>query len=385
MTIVGQKAANAVGLSTIAYQLRVAVMAYVDTGDENDLSAAYGIGRLALQNDMPLTMLNAVYFEAIRETSKSDVMMGRVDNFFLEATSVYDMVLKGYRENVATLQNEVSERRRIEEELRAATRDLERQRDKLDEKVQERTRALSESLDDTRELNRQFINTNRELEEFTYSLSHDLKAPTNTIRMMLGIVEEELGEAMTGDAQAALNGARVTATRMAQVVEDVLKFSHAIQGEQPFGRVDLNLVLKEIIADLECDIKAAKAEVEVRDMPEVTGNSTQMRLLLQNLIENAIKFHKRDCAPHIVVSGQSNRSSETATFSVSDNGIGIEEKHREKIFGLFQRLHVQEEFPGTGLGLALCKRIVSNHEGSISVTSDPGCGSAFHVSLWSNR
>lgn len=215
--------------------------------------------------------------------------------------------------------------------------------------------------------------TNREQAEFTYSISHDLKAPTNTIRMLADELME-YGE-VDADGREILTDIVTTTTRMGQLVDDVLHYSRLIEERPTFEEVDLSRSIDGVVRDLAGEISAAGAMVSYANLPTVMGHPLQLRILFQNLIANALKFRVPDRVP--VVKITSDVTEGRTRITVADNGIGIPEKHREAVFGLFKRLHNHSEYPGTGLGLTICKRVMFNHGGSISLSNGIDGGTAF--------
>ncbi|WP_425073417.1 ATP-binding protein [Sagittula sp. S175] len=219
----------------------------------------------------------------------------------------------------------------------------------------------------------QLQQANREQAEFTYAISHDLKSPANTIGMLIDVLSEEAD--LDGDGRDVLADMARTNSHMRQLVDDVLAYSRIVDEALVVERVALAELVQTICADLRGDIVAADARIEIGDLPDVTGNPTQLRMLFQNLIANAIKFRNTDRRPLISVTGR--RDATGLVVEVSDNGIGIPAQHRDKVFGLFQRLHSQTRFAGTGLGLTICKRVMSNHKGDIRIADDSRQGTTF--------
>ncbi len=218
---------------------------------------------------------------------------------------------------------------------------------------------------------------NREQAEFTYSISHDLKSPTNTIKMLISELEDE--QNISADVKSVLSDMKVTNRRMAQLIEDVLHYSRIVEGSAQFEPVNCNALVDDIIVDLASDIASAKAKVTRHPLPDFHGHPMQLRILFQNLIANAVKFRAPDRPPVIKIMGKSMPGC--VMISVCDNGIGIAEEHRERVFGMFNRLHIQTEYEGTGLGLSMCRRVVSNHSGEIVAKPRPGGGTIFEITF----
>ncbi|WP_119168979.1 sensor histidine kinase [Algihabitans albus] len=242
-------------------------------------------------------------------------------------------------------------------------------------------RSLARKAENLVRLNELLVQTNREQAEFTYAISHDLRSPTNTVGMLLDELTLSHGGVFDDDAKHLIDRAQRTVGRMGKLVEDVLSYSRTIEEEFAPEAVDLNFLAQEILEDLQSDIASTNATIDLGELPVVTGNSLQLRLLFQNLISNAIKFRSEDRSPRITIHAESDRKAGKRSIVISDNGIGIAPEFHDRIFGLFQRLHSYEAFPGSGLGLTLCKRIVANHGGAIELRSVPGEGTAFEFPL----
>ena len=216
---------------------------------------------------------------------------------------------------------------------------------------------------------------NREQAEFTYAISHDLKSPTNTMQML--IAELALAEHLGGEERDMLESLRQTNHRMGQLVEDVLDYSRLIEDAPDGTAVPLGPLIEDILSDLAADITAADARIECDALPVINGHPMQLRVLFQNLISNAIKFRKASKAPVVHIFAGAHAGGHR--ICVSDNGIGIPVRHRDQIFGLFKRLHTWPAFEGTGLGLTVCRRIMSNHGGTITVGDGIEGGTRFDL------
>lgn len=220
----------------------------------------------------------------------------------------------------------------------------------------------------------------REQAEFTYAVSHDLKSPANTMSVLIDEIDHAIGDGADADMREMLDHAHRTIRRMGDHVEDVLAYAWSTDGREEVARIDLGAVVEAALADLDDDIRTAGAVVSVAQMGEVRGYRRQLEMLVKNLVSNAIRYRDPERAPEISINFE--RSGTRAAFlSVTDNGIGIAAEHRERIFGMFQRLHRQDEVTGSGLGLCTCKRIAENHGGGIDVRSEPGVGTTFTVRL----
>lgn len=221
--------------------------------------------------------------------------------------------------------------------------------------------------------------SNRELEHFAYVASHDLQEPLRKIGSFTELLSRKYQGRLDEKADSYIGFIVDGARRMQVLINDLLAFSRVTTKGQDFEVVDCNRLLARVRYDCELALRESGARLEVRELPTINGDDVQLGQLFQNLLGNAIKYRIPDQAPEIVVSAV--QRGGMWVFSVRDNGIGIESQHFERIFQLFQRLHTREEYPGTGIGLALCQRIVQRHGGRIWVESSPGQGSTFFFSV----
>ena len=242
--------------------------------------------------------------------------------------------------------------------------ELAKHRDRLEELVKQRTGELERS--------------NRDLEQFAYVASHDLQEPLRAVGGYVKLLQYRFPEKLDAKAREYITGAAAGAERMQRLITDLLAFSRVgIQGGA-FAPADLNALLRDALNNLQASIKEAGVKVTSDPLPTLPVDATQIVQLFQNLIGNAIKFHS-DLTPVIHVGAC--KEEERWLFWVRDNGIGIEPQYFERIFQIFQRLHTRKQYPGTGIGLAICKKIVERHGGEIRVESQPGQGSTFYFSI----
>jgi PAS domain S-box-containing protein len=227
--------------------------------------------------------------------------------------------------------------------------------------------------------------SNRELELFAHVASHDLQEPLRTVASYTQLLARRYGERLDNDAKQFIQFSVQAAKRMQALLQDLLAYGRVSRRATPLSRVDSDKVLADVLANLKIAIEEAGALVTHDPLPTVMADPTQLMQLLQNLVANAIKFRGTD-QPRIHVSAGATPAAEGSvesqwTFLVKDNGMGIEPRYFERIFLIFQRLHTRDEYPGTGLGLALCKKIVERHGGRMWVESSPGNGSTFLFTL----
>lgn len=240
--------------------------------------------------------------------------------------------------------------------------------------VSERTRAEEALTRQTEELAR----SNVELERFAYVASHDLQEPMRTVQSFAQLLQRNFGESLKGDAEEYLNFIVGGVQRMQTLINDLLAYSRVSSQGAAFAPADCAQIFAKVLENLQASIKSDQAIVTVEPLPVVMGDATQLGQIFQNLLVNAIKFHgKRTPQIHISV-----KEAATAwVFSVVDNGIGIAEEYFDRIFIIFQRLHTSDEYGGTGIGLAICKKIAERHGGHIWLESVIGQGSTFYFSV----
>ncbi|HEY9686673.1 MAG TPA: PAS domain S-box protein [Coleofasciculaceae cyanobacterium] len=224
------------------------------------------------------------------------------------------------------------------------------------------------------------LNSNKELEGFATVASHDLQAPLRKIRSFADHVRSTSRDQLSPEALEDLERIQNASARMQDLVTDLLALSRINRKGQPFSETDLNDVLMLVQEELLPEVESTSASIEVSPLPTIEADGMQMHQLFQNLIENALKFHQKDVPPVIRVSAEILPNG-YCRIAVADNGIGIKPEYFERIFEIFQRLHGVSAYPGTGIGLSICKRIVERHGGHISVESIPGRGTTFYVQL----
>ncbi len=283
----------------------------------------------------------------------------------LETTTVskvrLEMNEERLREANSNLRNEIGERRRVEEKLKFLAREL--------------------------------VRSNKELQDFASVAAHDLQEPLRKVRVFGDRLKAKCGEALGergGDYLARMQSAT---GRMQILINDLLSLSRVTTRARPFVSINLGKVVRRVLSDLEVRVEQTGGRVEVGELPSLEADPTQIRQLLQNLIGNALKFHRKDVPPLVKVHAEhlhgngtglaadSNGNGKCCRIIVEDNGIGFDEKYLGLIFTVFQRLHGRSEYEGTGVGLAICRKIAERHGGYITAKSTPGKGASFLITL----
>jgi signal transduction histidine kinase len=275
--------------------------------------------------------------------------------------------------------------------------DRNRQAETLEKMVQERTAELLNEVEERRRIELQLRDiavelnrSNKELEQFAYVASHDLQEPLRKIQAFGDRLKTKFGEVLPDAGKEYVERMHSSASRMRRLIEDLLTFSRVTTQARSFVRVDLRKLAQEVVSDLDEYIEQNGGAVEVADLPFIDADPSQMRQLFQNLIANSIKFHRADVPPVVAIDAEMmempfpNPNGDlipSCRICVRDNGIGFDEKYLSRIFQVFQRLHGREEYEGTGVGLAICRKIVERHGGTITAHSQVNKGSTFIVTL----
>lgn len=247
-----------------------------------------------------------------------------------------------------------------------------------EQEVEQRNEELLEIQERLERALQQVEASNERLEQFAYAASHDLQEPLRMISSYLQLLDDRYSDALDEDGQEFVDFAVDGAERMQTMIDDLLQYSRIDTQGDPFEPVDLDTVVDDACTDLQVRIDESDAVITTEELPHVEGDSSQLRQLVQNLLENAIEY-SGDEPPRIHVSAE--KRGHMWEISVSDEGIGIEPDDQKRIFEIFQRLHTVDEHDGSGIGLALCQRIVERHNGEIWVDSEPGNGSTFSFTI----
>ncbi len=291
----------------------------------------------------------------------------------------HDYILKG---NLTRLVPAVERELReavVRRERRRAEAALQRSYEELEQRVRERTEELNASKLELERLVGELERSNRELEQFAYVASHDLQEPLRMVSSFMQLLERRFEHQLDDKARQYISYAQDGSQRMSQLIHDLLMFSRVRRGTWEPAPVDLNELFSQIADNCRTTIEETGAVITCEKLPVVQGEPSQLCQLLQNLLVNAVKFRKQDVIPEVHVSAT--RQGKHWLLAVRDNGIGIAPEQHERIFLIFQRLHSRQKYNGTGIGLAVCQRIVDFHGGRIWVESEPGKGSTFLFNL----
>ena len=262
------------------------------------------------------------------------------------------------------LQAEINRREQIERELKQSRQLLQQNNDSLEHTVAERTAQLATS--------------NQDLEDFAYIASHDLRQPIRKIKMCTEYLAEDYQQYFDEQAEEYLRYITKSTDRMYLLIDDLLAYSRIGRQEKNLVSLDLESVVRDILEDFSLTIEEKQATIDYQGLPTIRANVREIRQLLQNLIGNSLKFTGKPL-PKIIISAV--RQEDNWLFSVKDNGIGVEPRFYDKIFQMFQRLHCNSEYEGTGIGLAICHKIVTSHGGKIWLESQLGEGTTFYFTL----
>ena len=272
-----------------------------------------------------------------------------------------------------------------EQRLVAINKNLEleiKERKASEEKIKQLNRQLLENI-------ASLESANKDLDRFAFMASHDLQEPLRKIRMFSDRLQLKYQSILDEDGKTNISRIQKAAERMQNLITDILTFSKIAIDKAAFVETNLNQVIDEVLVDLDEEVKGKQAKLQIDQLPKLIVNPGLMKPLFQNLIGNALKYSKKDVEPVIrithelnALNGKGKESRDRyCKITIQDNGIGFDQKYAEEIFGMFKRLHHNTEFQGTGIGLALCKKIVEQHKGYISARSKINEGSTFIISL----
>ena len=332
----------------------------------------------------PLNKLNQAV-EVSNDKGVFELPKSMPENEIAFLSTTFEKVFKQAKESEKSLLKLNTE---LDQRVQARTSELLQANKQLGDEIVERKKVEQ----DLRQFTSKLEQSNRELQDFAYVASHDLQEPLRKIQAFGDRLKAKCGDTLTDKGKDYLERMQSAANRAQILINDLLAFSRVTSKAQPFVEVNLNKVVQGVLSDLEVRIEETKAQINLGDLPTLEADKLQMRQLLQNLIGNALKYRKQDVNPEIEI--EANLSEEKSEGSdgeeivkemyritVADNGIGFDEKYVEKIFTVFQRLHGRNTYEGTGVGLAICRKIVERHSGDITAKSTPGKGSTFIVTI----
>jgi len=249
---------------------------------------------------------------------------------------------------------------------------------KLLESTKEQNEKLAEVQLQLKQQNEKLEGANMELEKFAYIASHDLKSPLRNIINFSGLIQKKCFDQLSEDGQKYFNVINKNANHMHCLIEDILEYSRLNGEDFSLNEINLNELLPKVLENIEANIQEKNGLVQFNNLPIIRGHESQLILVFQNFIENAIKYN-RNKRPTVFISSETNE--EAHIIYIKDNGIGISQEHYDRIFEMFSRLHNQREFQGSGIGLAICQKIVKYHGGKIELESEPGEGTTFAISF----
>lgn len=315
----------------------------------NEISPAVPIVVLTNMNDDQMAL------EAVRQGAQDYLVKRQVSSVDVLSRSLYYAI----------------ERKQIQEQLLQANKNLEATNQLLEKEIAQREKVQQE-----------LQRSNQELEQFAYIVSHDLKQPLSTVSCWAQMLQKYYQGQLDTKAQKYIRMVIDGTQEMNKLIEDLLTYSRIGTNKQELQLTDCEEILTIVKARLEGTITQNQATIISENLPQLMVDPVQLTQLFQNLIDNGIKYH-RDITPEIRISAvlHNNQSNPEWLFAIRDNGIGIESQYIEQIFGIFQRLHSQDEYSGTGIGLAVCEKIVKRHGGRIWVESEVGEGSTFYFTM----
>jgi signal transduction histidine kinase len=321
--------------------------AYLDDQDESALAAAYALGRAAVDNGAGVTNLATSHAQALGSILGADpaaAMSIRSISFLVECLAPIEMAHQGFLD---------------------ANRALQRLNADLEQRVRERTSQLEEA--------------NEQLGSFAYSVSHDLRAPARAIRGFSQVLLADCAPMLDDAGRLGLERIAANAARMGQLIDDMLQLARASGDQLSIGPVDLGAMAKQIVADLSEQQPERNLEVRIADPLFADADADLIRIALTNLLSNAFKFTANQPAPRIDFASE--KQGDEVVYYVRDNGAGFDMSYVDKVFRPFERLHSQQDFPGTGIGLATVNRAIRRHGGRIWAEASVGNGATFFFTL----
>jgi light-regulated signal transduction histidine kinase (bacteriophytochrome) len=328
-----------------------------------------------------LNILDDFGAEKDRFGGTQKAILNILDDFGLEKTR-----LEATQKAMLNILDDVGdEKTRLEETQKAMLNlldDFDAEKSKVEAANAELRREIDERLDAERELREKteaLARSNADLEQFAYVASHDLQEPLRMVSSYVQLFEKRFAGQVDEQADKYIRYAVEGAKRMQSLIAGLLEYSRVGRLDEPFGTVDTNAALDQALSNLRSAIEESRARITRGPLPTLTGNAGRIAQVFQNLIGNALKFRRPDRPATVHVSALPGETE--WVFTIVDNGIGIDSQYLERIFVIFQRLHTRAEYPGTGIGLSICKKAVERHGGRIWVESRVGEGSRFHFTL----
>jgi PAS domain S-box-containing protein len=333
-------------------------------------------------DDLPQSVANRIlllagvsdYFQMEKRYIHKDghVIWGLTNVSLIRDASGAPRQYVGQVQDITERQRALQDLRQVADDLATANYVIEQERAQLAQHVTERTLELSTA-------NQRLADANKELEAFSYSVSHDLRAPLRGVDGYSRIILEEYGPQLDAEGQRLLNVVRGESQRMGHLIDDLLSFSRL--GRQPMQTTDIDLteMAQSVVEGLPSAFRKRARQLQLTPLPPATGDSAMLRQVLVNLISNAFKFTGQKSDAKIEVCGSTDGTLNT--YYIKDNGVGFDQRYAHKLFGVFQRLHSESEFEGTGVGLALVQRIIFRHGGTVWAEAKPNAGATFYFTL----
>lgn len=321
------------------------------------------------------------------QNARGEIMIdGELQTFYYDYT--YKPLKNSNGEVYAILDMAVNVTEQVKSRL-----ELEKSEERYRQLASELERRVQQRTDELHQANLELVSSNSNLQQFAYAASHDMQEPLRKIQSFGSRLQSTYAGQLDENGKHMLNRIQDASKRMSAMIDDLLAYSRLTTHDGEFGEVKLSDIVTSVLADLEISIQEQRTRIVVEDLPTVWGSTPQLRQLMQNLVSNAVKYRLPDQHSVITLSYRPVEETEKNTLpklltehpyvrlEVSDNGIGFDEMYLDRIFQMFQRLHGRSEFSGSGIGLALCKKVVQNHHGYITAKSQPGKGATFIVYL----
>tara|TARA_B100000745_G_C20112867_1_gene380907 strand:+ start:70 stop:1248 length:1179 start_codon:yes stop_codon:yes gene_type:complete len=290
-------------------------------------------------------------------------------------TAPYGYLVKPVSErDIQIITNVAIGRHRTEMKLRLAKRQLQEANENLEAQVQARTAKLATQIE-------LLASANKQLEQFAFIASHDLKEPLRKISTFGQMLESSDRDNLSSQGQEYLSYMLKSGHRMQELLDSLLLYSRLSIQKHKTQPTNLNHVVMEVCSDLELKITECNAQIDAEPLPTITADKAQFRQLFQNLIDNSLKYRKADVAPIIHITANKDPQTAGWTIDISDNGIGFEPEYSEQVFEVFRRLHGKNEYSGTGMGLAICRKIAERHHGRLTASGEADKGATFSIYL----